>query len=141
VGGEATPFGKLHHIGYVVKSISLTATGFAQSVFAEWDGMIFDDPLQRVRVTFLTLRPGDPQIELVEPSGQDAPVIKYLERHGEGLHHVCYEVVALEEAIASMRSIGALLAKPPKPAVAFGGRKIAWLLTREKLLIELLATK
>jgi hypothetical protein len=37
-----------------------------------------------------------------------------------------------------MRRDGALLAKRPKPAVAFGGRLIAWVLTPEKLLVELL---
>ena len=44
----------------------------------------------------------------------------------------------LEDALADLRSKGALLAKPPKPAVAFEGRRIAWLLTGEKLLLELL---
>jgi len=37
-----------------------------------------------------------------------------------------------------MRSRGALLARPPKPAVAFAGRSIAWVITPEKLLVELL---
>jgi methylmalonyl-CoA/ethylmalonyl-CoA epimerase len=61
-----------------------------------------------------------------------------LKKNGPGLHHLCYEVNMLEDALADLRSKGALLAKPPKPAVAFEGRRIAWLLTGEKLLLELL---
>jgi hypothetical protein len=37
-----------------------------------------------------------------------------------------------------LKSKGALIAKKPKPAIAFGGRRIAWVLTREKLLVEVL---
>jgi methylmalonyl-CoA/ethylmalonyl-CoA epimerase len=51
---------------------------------------------------------------------------------------VCYEVADLEEQLVEFRSRSALIVKRPKPAVAFGGRRIAWLITSEKLLIELL---
>ena len=74
-------------------------------------------PQQKVRVAFLTTRPEDARIELAQPAG---------------------EVPDLEAQIAEMRSRGALLAKRPKPAVAFDGRRIAWVITAEKFLIELL---
>jgi methylmalonyl-CoA/ethylmalonyl-CoA epimerase len=129
---------KLHHIGYVVRNISSAATEFAQSLSAQWDGVIYSDPLQRVKVTFLTLISEEPQLELVEPAGENDPVSRFLEQKGGGLHHLCYEVLDLEKTIASLRSKGSLLAKPPRPAVAFGNRKIAWVFTKENLLIELL---
>jgi methylmalonyl-CoA/ethylmalonyl-CoA epimerase len=99
---------------------------------------VFHDPLQKVRVAFLATRAQDPLIELVEPAGDDSPVLRFLQEHGGGLHHVCYEVADLEEQLVAFRSRGALIAKRPLPAVAFGGRRIAWVITSEKLLVELL---
>ena len=129
---------RLHHVGYVVSDIEKAAAGFVDSVGARWDGTIVTDPLQGARVSFLTMRPEDAQIELVEPDSPNAPTARFLREKGEGLHHLCYEVKDLTVALQQMRAAGSLLAKPPKPAAAFGGRKIAWLLTPEKLLLELL---
>jgi methylmalonyl-CoA/ethylmalonyl-CoA epimerase len=111
---------------------------FAHSLDAVWDGQIWEDPHQRVKVAFLVTAPGEAQIELVAPVGPGSPVLRFLEQRGGGLHHVCYEVDDLAKEIASMRSTGAILARPPKPAVAFAGRPIAWVITAEKLLVELL---
>jgi methylmalonyl-CoA/ethylmalonyl-CoA epimerase len=121
-----------------VASIEADMPGFVRSLAATWDGRIFEDPQQKVKVAFLTTRPGDAQIELVEPAGDDSPVLRFLQERGGGLHHTCYEVGNLEEELAGFRSRGAIVAKRPKPAVAFGGRRIAWILTAEKLLVELL---
>ena len=129
---------RLHHMGYVVRDIEPAMRGFVHSLQANWDNRIFDDPQQKVRVAFLTTRPEDAQIELVQPAGEDSPVYRFLQEQGGGLHHACYEVPDLEAQIAEMRSRGALLAKRPKPAVAFDGRRIAWVITAEKFLIELL---
>jgi methylmalonyl-CoA/ethylmalonyl-CoA epimerase len=129
---------RLHHMGYVVASIEKAMPGFVRSLAATWDERIIHDPLQKVKVAFLTTRAGDPQIELVEPAGDDAPVLRFLNQRGGGLHHVCYEVGDLERGLEEFRSRGAMIAKRPKPAVAFAGRRIAWLITPEKLLVELL---
>jgi methylmalonyl-CoA/ethylmalonyl-CoA epimerase len=129
---------RLHHIGYVVESIENAMPGFLRSLSARWDGQIFEDPHQKVRVAFLSTGSLDAQIELVEPAANDSPISKFLQGRGGGLHHCCYEVENLDECISTMRRDGALLAKHPKPAVAFKGRLIAWLLTPEKLLVELL---
>jgi methylmalonyl-CoA/ethylmalonyl-CoA epimerase len=128
---------RLHHVGFVVANIEQAMPGFLRSLGARWDEQIFHDPLQKVKVAFLTTRVEDPQIELVEPAGEDSPVLRFLQQGG-GLHHVCYEVADLEQQLAEFRSRGAVIAKRPKPAVAFGGRRIAWVITAEKLLVELL---
>jgi methylmalonyl-CoA/ethylmalonyl-CoA epimerase len=54
------------------------------------------------------------------------------------LHHLCYEVKSLEDQLAFSRSEGAIVTRPPMPAVAFSGRRIAWVYTKNKLLIEFL---
>lgn len=127
-----------HHVGFVVPDIASAVDGFVRSLGATWDGFVYEDPNQKVKVTFLITRPGDPRIELVEPVGEDSPVLRFLREKGTGLHHVCYEVEDLEQSMAGMKTRGAMIARRPKPAVAFQGRRIAWMLTQEKLLVELL---
>jgi methylmalonyl-CoA/ethylmalonyl-CoA epimerase len=129
---------RLHHVGYVVASIAEAIEPMAEQLRARWDGQIIHDPLQKVRVAFLVPdAPGATQIELVEPAGPDAPVNRFLAAGG-GMHHLCYEISALDEELIRMRALGAVLLRKPQPAVAFGGRRIAWVLTKQKLLLEYL---
>lgn len=128
----------LHHVGFVVSSIQNEVHRFAISIGASWNGKTFHDRLQKVKVTFLrTECREDALIELVEPAGMDSPVFHFLERGG-GLHHLCYEVTDLDNHLCKMRGSGAMVLKPPLPAVAFEGRRISWVVTRQKLLLEFL---
>jgi methylmalonyl-CoA/ethylmalonyl-CoA epimerase len=128
----------LHHIGFVVSSIQNEVDAFAISIGASWNGRTFHDPLQKVKITFLrTECKEDALIELVEPVGTDSPVLHFLERGG-GLHHLCYEVTDLHNHLSKMRAMGAVIVKPPLSAVAFEGRRISWVVTRQRLLLEFL---
>jgi len=129
---------RLHHVGFVLRDILSQISHFAVSLGAEWDGRIFSDPYQKVRVAFLrTTNKADALMELVEPEGAGSPVLQFLERGG-GLHHVCYEVGDIASQLEQMRSRGAVIVRRPLPAVAFENRRVAWVLTKEKLLIEFL---
>lgn len=130
---------KMHHVGFVVKSIEASMDGFLKSMNGTWDQRIFHDPIQSVKVAFLSTPGTDVQIELVEPAGERNPVTAFLTKGG-GLHHVCYEVEDCDAALASMRQRNALIVKRPRAAVAFNGRRIAWILTAEKLLVEFVET-
>ncbi len=128
----------LHHVGYVVASIEASAPEFARSLAVEWDGRIIHDPLQIVKVSFLpSLAAPLPLIELVEPAGPRSPVRTFAEQGG-GLHHLCYEVENLQEALARSTSVADAVVRVPLPAKAFDGRRIAWVRTSQKLLIEYL---
>lgn len=132
------PQGNFHHVGFVVRSIAQTIEGFVSSLGAHWDGVIVDDPAQKVRVTFLQSRnAADPLFELIEPAAEDSPVTAVVKKGG-GIHHVCYVVGSIDEQLARCQQQRAILIRRPTPAVAFGGRKIAWVYTRNKLLIEYL---
>jgi methylmalonyl-CoA/ethylmalonyl-CoA epimerase len=128
---------RLHHLGFVVSSIDETVRSFARSVNGSWDEQVFHDPIQKVKVTFLLMPGTDVQMELIEPADGQSPVRAFLEKGG-GLHHLCYEVEDCERSIIAMRKRGSMIVKRAKPAVAFQGRRIAWVMTSEKLLIELL---
>jgi len=96
----------------------------------------FDDPIQNVSVCFLG-QPGSQQveIELVSPLGAASPIRSLLAKGG-GAYHVCYEVPDLEQALKEAREQGCLLLGAPVPAVAFGGRRIAWCYTPTRQLFE-----
>jgi methylmalonyl-CoA/ethylmalonyl-CoA epimerase len=129
---------RLHHVGFAIRSISSEVDAFRSSILATWDGKIFHDPLQKVRVTFLrTPSPTDALVELVEPAADDSPVGQFLKRGG-GLHHLCYEVSELDTHLEKMQAGGGIIVKAPLPAVAFKNRRIAWVVTRQKLLLEFL---
>lgn len=129
---------RFHHTGFVVPSIAAVMESFCRAIGGSNWSETWHDPLQRVRVAFIyPSHPGDPSIELVEPVGPGSPVERFLERSG-GLHHICYEVDNLDEALRGASARGLVMIRRPQPAVAFGGRRIAWFLTPEKLLIEYL---
>ncbi len=128
----------LHHLGFVVSSISTVAEGFAASISARWDGKVIHDPIQRARVAFFfPVDARNPVFELVEPAGETSPVSNFLKKGG-GLHHVCYEVDDLELGLKEARTGGLAMVAAPAPAVAFDGRRIAWICSKHRLLIELL---
>jgi methylmalonyl-CoA/ethylmalonyl-CoA epimerase len=132
---------RLLHVGFAIRSIASEVDAFRSSILASWDGKIFHDPLQKVRVTFLqTSSPTDAMVELVEPAADDSPVGQFLKRGG-GLHHLCYEVSELDTHLEKMQAVGGIIVKPPLPAVAFKNRRIAWVVTRQKLLLEFLEKK
>jgi methylmalonyl-CoA/ethylmalonyl-CoA epimerase len=128
----------LHHIGCVVDSIEHRIESYKLALGSASVSQIFDDPIQRSRVAFLDLpTPGSVHLELIQPNAPDSPVAGFLEKGG-GLHHLCYEVDDLQAHIQWMKSQRAMLIRSPKPAVAFGGRRIAWMRTPDALLIEYL---
>jgi methylmalonyl-CoA/ethylmalonyl-CoA epimerase len=127
---------RLHHVGLVVREIGPVAERSAHYLHAEWDGAIHHDPLQNVRVSFLSSGiPDATSIELVEPVDETSPVVEFL-RRGGGLHHLCYEVDSLAEQLERCRADGAAVVRPPLPAVAFEGRRICWTVNRDRLLVE-----
>jgi methylmalonyl-CoA/ethylmalonyl-CoA epimerase len=129
---------RLHHVGYVTASIADAAPEYVAATGLAWDGRIIHDPLQMVSVAFLgSGENGAGMIELVEPAGRRSPVNQFLAAGG-GLHHICLEVADLKAHLDAVTASGCMLVRVPLPAVAFGGRKIAWIKTAAGQLVELL---
>lgn len=138
MGAMADEKPRLHHVGFVVSNILNEIESFVGSTGASWDKLIFHDPLQKVKVTFLRNPcPSDALIELIEPAGDGSPVLNFLQKGG-GLHHVCYEVPDLSAHLDLMQLKGAIVVRRPLPAIAFDNRRIAWTVTKQRLLVEFL---
>ena len=97
---------------------------------------IVHDPLQTAQVQFLSL-PGEPAyLELVAPDGPASRLSGTVSKR-PGLHHLCYTCGPMEETIHHLRENGLLLFSDPKPAAAFAGRRICWLMGEDGMLVEL----
>ena len=126
-----SPFGEdavFHHIGLGVASIDLVSP---QSTPIE-------DPIQRVRVAFISLN--GVTVELVEPLGEDSPIQQSLDK-GSKLLHLCYTVPDLDLALEHAKQFGFRCIHKPVPAVAFENNRIAWVFSLQFGLIELLEEK
>jgi methylmalonyl-CoA/ethylmalonyl-CoA epimerase len=123
-----------HHIGYACKDLKKETENFARLGFiAECE--IFQDEQQKIRGVFL-LNNGH-RIELLEPLDESSPVGNFLQK-GTFMYHQGFLVPNMELALTELRSQGAILFRPPVPAVAFKGKNIAFLMLKNRLMIELI---
>lgn len=127
-----------HHVGVAVPDMEQAIEFYLKTFRFRVTSGPFEDPIQKVKVCFL----GDAgnsmtHIELISPLGSESPVTSYLTK-GIGAYHVCYEVTDITQTLQELRSQGCLVISKPVPAVAFGGRKIAWCFTPTNQLVELL---
>lgn len=126
----------LHHIGYAVRDIAVTAERYCRIFGYAVESPILHDPLQTALVQFLRLPGSHSWLELVAPDGPQSKLANSVQKRG-GLHHLCYTCGPLQPAIQRLEESGLVLFSPPAPAVAFDGRLICWLMTEDFSLIEL----
>lgn len=129
---------KLMHVGVAVPDINAAATSL-ESIFGyRVISGPFDDPIQKVTVNFMTQSDNDAvEVELIMPLTEDSPLRTMLNKSAGGAYHLCFETNDIESALAHVRSKGCVVVSNPVPAVAFGGRRIAWFYTRTRQLFEL----
>ena len=93
----------LNHIGIAVRSIDDQQAFYEGALGLEFEGLE-DVPSQKVRVAFF--RAGDVRLELLEPTSPDSTVAKFIEKRGEGLHHLAFTVEDIQARIAELRESG-----------------------------------
>ena len=113
-------FKGVHHIGMGVRDIE-QATRLWTEVF----GAEAEPPVTEGDVRIVMLRVGDDLVELVAPAGDTSTMTKFLEKRGEGIHHVCFEVADIYSAIETLSARGMQLIDN-EPREGAGG-KIAFL--------------
>jgi len=108
---------RIDHIAIIVRDIE-QALVFYRDTLGITPGEIKEVPGEQVRIAFLPLGgPGGSEIELIEPTTPDSSLTKFLEKRGEGLHHVCLEVENIDAVLAEMQEKGApVLDKQPRNA-------------------------
>lgn len=104
---------KINHIGIAVKSLDDTIPFYRDNLGMAFAG-IEEVAEQKVRVAMLQI--GESKIELLEPTSEESPVAKFIEKNGAGIHHIAYEVADIEAAIAKLLASGArMIDEIPRP--------------------------
>jgi methylmalonyl-CoA/ethylmalonyl-CoA epimerase len=97
---------KIDHLGIATKSIEEALKFWENSLgLQNVHTEIVEE--QKVRVAMLPI--GESKIELLEPTSEDSPIAKFLEKRGGGIHHIAIEVDDIEVSLAKMKENGAKL--------------------------------
>ena len=114
---------KIDHLGIAVHSIA-QARVFYENVLGLICERIEEVESQKVRTAFFSI--GDTHIELLEPTDPESPIARFLDKHGEGIHHIGYLSDAIEQEMDLARKNGCKLINE-EPVAGAGGKRIAFL--------------
>lgn len=112
----------LHHVGVAVRSLeeaarAYEALGLTVARVETVEG-------EQVRVAFIAV--GETHIELLEPTGPTSPVARFLEKRGEGVHHLCFAVDDIARTMARAREAGLVLLDET-PRTGAGGSRVCFI--------------
>jgi methylmalonyl-CoA/ethylmalonyl-CoA epimerase len=114
---------KVDHIGIAVRSLEHSLPFYTDVLNLPLLG-IEEVETQLVRVAFLEA--GGTKLELLEPTSQESTIAKFIEKRGEGIHHVALGVVSIKERISEMKEKGIrMIDDQPRPGA--GGANIAFM--------------
>jgi methylmalonyl-CoA epimerase len=107
---------RIDHVAVVVRDLD-TALRFYRDTLGIAPSSVLDFPREGVKIAFLPLGgPGGSALELLEPTDPAGSVARFLERRGEGLHHICLEVPDIDAALAQLQDDGVpVLDAVPRP--------------------------
>jgi methylmalonyl-CoA/ethylmalonyl-CoA epimerase len=128
-------FEKVDHIGIAVKDLEKAMSFYRDQIGLVCKGTEVVEE-QKVKVAFFPV--GESKIELLESTEPAGPVGKYIEKKGEGIHHLSFRVTNIEEKIEQLKEQGVTLIDE-KPRYGAGGARIAFLHPKSTggILIEL----
>ena len=112
---------KLDHIGIAVKSLAVAKIYNALGLSVDH---VEDVQAQGVKTAFISV--GDANLELLQPLSPDSPVAKFIEKRGEGIHHICFRVTNLDSHLERLKRQGfRLINEAPVPGAH--GCRVAFL--------------
>lgn len=114
---------KIDHVGVAVLNIDDALRVYADALGLQ---LTHTDKEEGQKTIVAFLPAGEGEVELVEPMAADSPVGKFIQKRGEGIHHICFEVDDLEEGLARLKERGVQLIDD-KPYIGTGGKKIAFI--------------
>lgn len=94
---------RLTHVGIAVKDLGISGPLFAR-LFGNAEDHTEEVAEQRVKAMFFRI--GEGGIELLEPTAPDSPIARFLEKRGEGVHHLSFEVDDIENEVARLTGAG-----------------------------------
>ncbi|MBW2576177.1 MAG: methylmalonyl-CoA epimerase [Deltaproteobacteria bacterium] len=114
---------KIDHLGIAVNSIEDGKKFWTDALGLEFEG---SETVEEQKVTTAFFPVGESEVELLESTAPDGPIAKFLEKKGQGIHHVAFRVENIEAALSELKEKGVRLIDE-KPRKGAGGAKIAFL--------------
>jgi methylmalonyl-CoA epimerase len=102
---------RIDHLGIAVRSLDRALEFYRDQLGLE---VSLRETVAQEKVNVAMLPLGQPRIELLEPTETDSVIGKFLERRGEGLHHVAIRVPDLSASVERLRASGAKLLNEPR---------------------------
>jgi len=125
---------KIDHIGIAVKSIEEALKLYTDVLGLEVSGM---ETVEEQKVKTVILPVGESKIELLESTSPDGAIAKYIEKRGEGMHHLALRVDNIQQALETLKAKGIRLIDE-KPRKGVENTNIAFLHPKgTKILLEL----
>lgn len=114
---------KIDHIGIAVKDLKKSLEFYEEILGIKCVGEeVVED--QKVKTAFLPI--GDTEMELLESTADDGPIAKFIEKRGEGVHHIAFKVDNIDAKLEELKDKGIRLIDE-KPRLGAGGARIAFL--------------
>jgi methylmalonyl-CoA/ethylmalonyl-CoA epimerase len=114
---------KVDHIGIAVKNLDETIPYYTETL-----GLtllkVEEVASESVRVAFLDA--GNVKLELLEPMSEQSAIYSFIEKKGEGIHHIAFGVEGIEERMEELRTKGIRILSD-KPKIGAGGAQVAFL--------------
>jgi methylmalonyl-CoA/ethylmalonyl-CoA epimerase len=129
-------FEKLDHIGIAVKDLD-KAIALYRDVFKIEPSLIYESSYTKAKIAFIPI--GDSRIELIQPTNPESIMAKFLEKRGEGVHHLSMKVKDIAKNLAELEARGVQLIDK-KPRRVRENEEVAFLNPRSTngVLIELI---
>lgn len=113
---------KIDHVGIAVKSLDESLKFYRDILGLELDEIeVLED--RGLKIAFL--KTGESKIELLEPTSNDSNIAKFIEKKGEGIHHLALKVDDVDENIESMEELGTEFIG--EASIGAGGKKIIFI--------------
>jgi methylmalonyl-CoA/ethylmalonyl-CoA epimerase len=117
-----TKIKKINHVAILVKDIDSSLSFWQDQLGLQLDH-VEDVPSQASKVAFLPV--GEGEVELVQPTDPGSGLAKFLEKRGEGMHHLCVEVDDIEEMLSVLKANDVRLIN--EEPLLLPGRKMAFI--------------
>jgi methylmalonyl-CoA/ethylmalonyl-CoA epimerase len=114
---------RIYHLGYAVEDIEAASRFYMENFGVE---PTEPEVVEEQGIIATMFRVGESMVELVQPTGPDTPVSRFLARRGEGFHHVAYQVDTLEAALRELRKTGVEIIDE-EPRIGARGTRMAFI--------------
>jgi methylmalonyl-CoA/ethylmalonyl-CoA epimerase len=128
---------RFHHLGIATRSLAKEVDSYSHLGY-EPEGGEFQDDHQGIRGLFLA--GGGPRLEILEPI-EGSKTLEPILLRGLKCYHHAYEVEEMEVSMSALQEERALIVRAAAPAIAFGGRRVAFMMLQNRWMVELIDAK